>query len=67
MGSVTRLPPAFGTRSSARAIIPPTAEERIAAIAEKRAEKLHQLEVARLKRKAEQEEAQEARLNRKAE
>jgi hypothetical protein len=67
MGSVTRLPPAFGTRSSARAMVPSTAEERIAAIAEERAEELHQLEVARLKRKAEQEEAQEARLNRKAE
>ena len=33
------------------------AEERAAAIAEERAEELHQLEVTRLKRKAEQEEA----------
>jgi hypothetical protein len=67
MSSAAGLPPAFGTRSSARAMVSPTAEERVAAIAEKRAEELHQLEMTRLKRKANQEEAQEARLNKKAE
>ena len=56
MGSAAGLPPAFGTRSSARAMVSPTAEERAAAMAEERAEELHQLEVTRLKRKAEQEE-----------
>jgi hypothetical protein len=44
-----------------------TAEERAAAMAEERAEEPHQLDVARLKRRAEQKEAQEARLNGKAE
>jgi hypothetical protein len=48
-------------------MVSPTAEERVAAMAEERAEELHQLEVTRLKRKEDQEEAQEARLNRKAE
>jgi hypothetical protein len=44
-----------------------TAEERVATMAEKRAEELYQLEITRLKRKADQEEAQEACFNRKAE
>jgi hypothetical protein len=41
MGSAAGLPPAFGTRSSARAMVSPTAEERVAAITEERAEELH--------------------------
>jgi hypothetical protein len=48
-------------------MVSPTAEERAAAMAEERADELHQLEVARLRRKAEQEEllfqAQLAALN----
>ena len=48
-------------------MISPTIEERVAAIAEKRAEELYQLEITHFKRKADQEEAQETRLNRKAE
>lgn len=57
MNSETGIPPAHSTRSLARTRIPYMAEERAAAIAEERAEELHQLEVTRLKRKAEQEEA----------
>ena len=59
MSSAAGLPPAFSTRSSARAMVSFTAEER--------AEELHQLEIIRLMRKADQEKAQEARFNRKAE
>jgi hypothetical protein len=56
MNLATGLPPAHSTRSLARTMVPSTAEERAAAMAEERAEELHQLEVTRLKRKAEQEE-----------
>jgi hypothetical protein len=38
-------------------MVPPTAEERAAAMAEERLEELHQLEVTRFKRKADQEDA----------
>jgi hypothetical protein len=51
MGSAAGLFPAFSTRSSARVMVSFTAEERVAAMAEERAEKLHQFEITRFKRK----------------
>jgi hypothetical protein len=67
MSPPSEQPPARSLRSSGRMMVLSTAEERAAAMAEERAEELHQLDVARFKRRAEQKEAQEARLNRKAE
>jgi hypothetical protein len=57
MGPAAGLPPAHGTRSSACSIVLRTAEKRAAAMAEERAEEFHQLELTRLKREADLEEA----------
>ena len=56
MNPESGLPPAHSTRSSAREMNLYVSDERAAAGAEERAEELHQLEVTRRKRQAEQEE-----------